>query len=398
MQTHNQTRRMNSTEMKRDIRGSAAPAKSTTQRSQENTEILFSHERTKITSFCIPRTQFSSREAPVRPLPFTAPGERTIATGLLKLYRAKPHNIVFIQSGSTLHPVMAKSQCWCVEERNGRGIFVLKIRQYTYWRVEIIEGQKREGEQAVEVLKRVLNSILAFEGAPCPFERVVHAVPEERKEGEREISERRSKRHERPDSRSSHRRRPRAPSRRLTRLDENPVFESFDDLLKCPAPIFTTCEKYEEILPEVTYCSSPKSISSAPSLASDSSSIYSSSPPLGDGVGGWTDMRVNTSWSSYLPSSMTTSHNVVRQESEVVISISPSADQASPAPAKSSTCLARTRPCERGGFFKGFLFNIASQIAQGTMLGGEYALMDCGGDVEGVWVDGFNGQGDLHWK
>lgn len=118
----------------------------------ENIDLLFTHPSCKIVSFNT--ASYSSFPSPTSAsysssfssctlnedrdlLPFTSSCERTLASGLLRLYRSKPHNIAFIHSGSILHPVLAKSQCWCVDE--ARGIFCLRIRPGSYWRIEISE-------------------------------------------------------------------------------------------------------------------------------------------------------------------------------------------------------------------------------------------------------------------
>jgi len=73
----------------------------------------------------------------------------------------------FLNSGNTLHPILAKSQCWCVD---GESKFVLRIRPNAYYRVELPTATPEEKEQ-VEKLKTVLAKVLQYEVTPCPFKR-----------------------------------------------------------------------------------------------------------------------------------------------------------------------------------------------------------------------------------
>ena len=142
----------------------------------KDTEVLFLHSYCKIISFTT--TPTVSLNPIQKLLPFSNSTDRTMSSGPLKIYRTKPHNIAFIQSGEIIHPVMAKSQCWCVEEvvgrgiwgrGRGRGVFILRIRPGVYWRVEVKEGGITG---LVDELKNLLRSILAFEREECPFVRV----------------------------------------------------------------------------------------------------------------------------------------------------------------------------------------------------------------------------------
>lgn len=141
----------------------------------KDTELLFLHSYCKIISFNTPTVFLNPVE---QSLPFSNSTDWTMSAGPLKIYRTKPHNIAFIQSGKIIHPVMAKSQCWCVEEvvgrgiwgrGRGRGVFILRIRPGVYWRVEVKEGGITG---VVNELKDLFRSILAFEREECPFIRV----------------------------------------------------------------------------------------------------------------------------------------------------------------------------------------------------------------------------------
>ena len=145
---------------------------------KENVEVLFSHPYCKVFSLDIPMASAGTKEL----LPFTHPTERLIAMGILTVYRAKTHGTVFVKSGQVLHPVMAKSQCWLVEEvvcngerhkGDGKGVFMLRIRPGYFWRMEIMEdGARGQGQGIVDALKGALRDVLAFEQVKCPFVRI----------------------------------------------------------------------------------------------------------------------------------------------------------------------------------------------------------------------------------
>ncbi|KAH0566385.1 hypothetical protein GP486_000207 [Trichoglossum hirsutum] len=142
-------------------------------------ELLFSHDSAKIVAFGaathfnpisggVARTDLDGDKAGV--LPWTSTTERTIAAGRvatcldgpLRLYRL--HSIAFLNSGRTLHAILPKSRCWCVD---GHSKFVLRIRLNLYWRIEILAA----GEGKIEELKAVFARILQYETTVCPFKR-----------------------------------------------------------------------------------------------------------------------------------------------------------------------------------------------------------------------------------
>ena len=138
----------------------------------KDTELLFLHSYCKIISFATPIVSLNPIE---QLLPFSNSTDWTMSSGPLRIYRTKPHNIAFIQSGKIIHPVMTKSHCWCVEEvvgrgvwgrGRGKGVFILRIRPGVYWRVEVKEGGITG---VVDELKNLFRSILAFEKEECPF-------------------------------------------------------------------------------------------------------------------------------------------------------------------------------------------------------------------------------------
>lgn len=75
--------------------------------------------------------------------------------------------MAFLNSGSILHPILAKSQCWCVD---GVSKFVLRIRPNSYYRIELPHKSPQDVEK-VEEFKSVLANVLQYEVTPCPFKR-----------------------------------------------------------------------------------------------------------------------------------------------------------------------------------------------------------------------------------
>ena len=75
--------------------------------------------------------------------------------------------VAFLSSGEILRPILAKSQCWCVD---GATKFVLRISQNRYYRIELPNTKEEDMEKAEE-LKKVLTKVLQYETTPCPFQR-----------------------------------------------------------------------------------------------------------------------------------------------------------------------------------------------------------------------------------
>lgn len=86
--------------------------------------------------------------------------------GPLLIYRVLG-SVSFLSSGSTLHPILAKSQCWCVD---GESKFVLRIRHDNYYRIELPNTCPEENLK-VEEFKTVLAKVLQYERTVCPFKR-----------------------------------------------------------------------------------------------------------------------------------------------------------------------------------------------------------------------------------
>lgn len=70
-----------------------------------------------------------------------------------------------------MHPILPKSQCWCVDDSSSK--FVLQIRRPQYWRIEVPLSCPDDQEISGK-LKEVLSQILLFEKTPCPFQRSFH--------------------------------------------------------------------------------------------------------------------------------------------------------------------------------------------------------------------------------
>ncbi|KAI9830224.1 MAG: hypothetical protein M1819_005751 [Sarea resinae] len=142
----------------------------------EGIETLFSVSAAKIVSFTasnISRRTSAAGAAKVDvdteaagTLPWSSSTERTIAAGPLRIYRV-PGSVAFLNSGSTLHPILIKSQCWCVD---GKTKFVLRIRQNSYYRIELPNTCDDDRKKADE-LKSVLPHVLQYEKTECPFKR-----------------------------------------------------------------------------------------------------------------------------------------------------------------------------------------------------------------------------------
>lgn len=88
-------------------------------------------------------------------------------SGPLRIYRVLG-SVAFLNSGSRfLKPVLAKSQCWCVD---GESKFVLQAGPHTYYRIEL-PNTSAEDCVKVEEFKSTLGKVLQYETTPCPFKR-----------------------------------------------------------------------------------------------------------------------------------------------------------------------------------------------------------------------------------
>ncbi|KAH0345161.1 hypothetical protein KCU81_g4458, partial [Aureobasidium melanogenum] len=99
-------------------------------------------------------------------LSWTSPTERTMAAGPLEIYRV-PGSVAFLHSGSLLHAILPRSQCWCVD---GVSKFAMRVLPNTYYRIEL-PGTTQEDLEYVEQLKKTLAKVLYYERTACPFQR-----------------------------------------------------------------------------------------------------------------------------------------------------------------------------------------------------------------------------------
>ncbi|MCJ1323044.1 hypothetical protein MMC15_008395 [Xylographa vitiligo] len=146
---------------------------------KDTIETLFVHPSSKIVTFSPthnyvkPRSNSHARvnqeDGPIGVLPWASHAERTIAAGHISVYRSANNNVAFLNfnSGRTIHPIMPKSQCWCVD---GETKFVLKIRENDYYRIEL-PNTSPEDRRTAEELKEVLSKVLQYERTACPFKR-----------------------------------------------------------------------------------------------------------------------------------------------------------------------------------------------------------------------------------
>ncbi|KAK3643839.1 hypothetical protein LTR56_009933 [Elasticomyces elasticus] len=136
----------------------------------KDVETLYLHPNTTIIKFSTP-SPTSRPSTPKSPaasagsLPWTSPTERTLASGPLQIYRV-PGSVSFLHSGSLLHAILPRSQCWCVD---GVSKFTMRVLPDTYYRIEL----PADDLEKVEELKAVLAKVLFYERTACPFNRGV---------------------------------------------------------------------------------------------------------------------------------------------------------------------------------------------------------------------------------
>ncbi|KAK7752312.1 hypothetical protein SLS62_005648 [Diatrype stigma] len=149
---------------------SAVGSSGTPSHSEDLVETLYNHPSVKIIAFTSSQ-KFGPTPHEKDPqhgtLPASSRLERTLAVGPFRIYRA-PGSVAFLSCGSALQPILPKSQCWCLDEDNGR--FVLQIRRPQYWRIELPIDDPDDLHRAL-ILREVLDSILLFEKTECPFQR-----------------------------------------------------------------------------------------------------------------------------------------------------------------------------------------------------------------------------------
>ncbi|CAK4032155.1 hypothetical protein DOTSEDRAFT_72910 [Lecanosticta acicola] len=108
-------------------------------------------------------------------LPWATLTEQTLAAGPIEIYRV-PGSVSFLHSGSLLHAIMPRSNCWCVD---GVSKFAIRVLADTYYRVEL-PGETPEDLEKVEEFKDTLKKVLFYERTACPFARTFTVeLPEE---------------------------------------------------------------------------------------------------------------------------------------------------------------------------------------------------------------------------
>ncbi|KAL9018555.1 MAG: hypothetical protein Q9185_004157 [Variospora sp. 1 TL-2023] len=90
-----------------------------------------------------------------------------LSPGPLRIYRVLG-SVAFLNSGNRLlKPILAKSQCWCVD---GESKFVLQAGPHTYYRIELPNSNPNDRNK-VDEFKSTLGKVLQYETTPCPFKR-----------------------------------------------------------------------------------------------------------------------------------------------------------------------------------------------------------------------------------
>ncbi|KAI9845409.1 MAG: hypothetical protein M1837_004887 [Sclerophora amabilis] len=139
-------------------------------------EVLFSHPSGRIVAFSPSIVDTRSISGSGRrsaeldtdaagTLPWASRTERTLASGPFRIHRA--HGVAFLYAGQITHPILAKSQCWCVD---GETKFALRIRDNSYYRIEL-PNEAEEDRRCAESFKEVLTGVLQYEKTACPFKR-----------------------------------------------------------------------------------------------------------------------------------------------------------------------------------------------------------------------------------
>lgn len=145
------------------LRNNPAPAAASTN-SADGIETLVVCPHSRIVSFTAASASATSGGDHI---PWSTPTERTLAVGVLRIYRVTTSNVSFLNSGNLLHTIFPRSQCWCVD---GQSVFVLRIRQDSYYRLEL-PCETEEDKAKIEQFKSVLSQVLHFEKTQCPFTR-----------------------------------------------------------------------------------------------------------------------------------------------------------------------------------------------------------------------------------
>ncbi|KAJ4347772.1 hypothetical protein N0V95_005118 [Ascochyta clinopodiicola] len=145
------------------LRSNPVPAPASTN-SADGIETLVVCPHSRIVSFTAAGALAVSDEADIA---WRTSTERTLAVGVLRIYRVTASNVSFLNSGNLLHTIFPRSQCWCVD---GQSVFVLRIRQDSYYRMEL-PFETEEDKEKISQFKSVLGQVLQYEKTQCPFAR-----------------------------------------------------------------------------------------------------------------------------------------------------------------------------------------------------------------------------------
>ncbi|KAF2213642.1 hypothetical protein CERZMDRAFT_117287 [Cercospora zeae-maydis SCOH1-5] len=144
----------------------------------EGVETLFTHPTSKVVKFTSSTTSRPSSHSGGNQngsLPWATSTEKTMAAGPLEIYRV-PGSVSFLHSGSLLHAILPRSNCWCVD---GVSKFAMRVLPDTYYRIEL-PGDTPEDLERVEEFIITLQKVLFYERTACPFARTFSVdIPEE---------------------------------------------------------------------------------------------------------------------------------------------------------------------------------------------------------------------------
>ena len=157
------------------LAGNAGSSAASAVPAPDSVETLFVHPAAKVVSFTVagggarPGSS-AGRRASIDvnsegSLAWEYPSERTLAAGQLRIYRVPSSGVSFLNSGLLLHPILKRSQCWLVDEQSK---FVLRVREGSYYRVELPYNTEEEKAQ-VDEFKKALSRVLQYEKTPSPF-------------------------------------------------------------------------------------------------------------------------------------------------------------------------------------------------------------------------------------
>lgn len=129
-------------------------------------ETLFSHSNGKVFKF--------NCASAGGPHPGTLSGS-LLASGPLEVYRV-PGSVSFLHSGTLLHAILPRTNCWCLDNISK---FAMRVLTDTYYRIELPAETEEELAQ-VEEFKATLQKVLFYERTACPFARTFDVpLPEE---------------------------------------------------------------------------------------------------------------------------------------------------------------------------------------------------------------------------